>query len=454
MRPTLPCALLPLLAAAGDPAASAFTARLVPADTPLLAQVMHAEELPVAGAIPLGSGIPCAPAERGALRIDPAGSGAWRTVTATAAIDVAIPGSTPRRSVRIRLAPAGGGWTWRMLTQAQFSLGSDALIAVDLNGNGSWNDVGVDGLAWAGQRYAFPFPGPGEAWCTPSQVVTGFTLAADGSGGSASLAPLATTLPSTLPILHGINQERVLLGLTPRPEDSRLSADLQKHCAWMRINDRIDHPEAEGTPGRTAEGHAAGMRSILSAGVPAGRMAWTFMGTFYHRIDVMRPETLAFGVGIDGRYGGIDGRTAMAKRMAITWPILCPAPFQTGVPLRFNGPEMPDPAPGDEHTGYPIIAYFGGGKPTFTAHRLVAVAANGAESAPIDCLSYDHQQGGDVVFNRDHRMLGLLPRDPLAAQTRYRVTMAGTVGGKPWSRTWDFATGDGRAPGQGSGRRR
>ncbi|MBC8034884.1 MAG: alpha-glucosidase C-terminal domain-containing protein, partial [Chitinophagaceae bacterium] len=43
--------------------------------------------------------------------------------------------------------------------------------------------------------------------------------------------------------------------------------------------------------------------------------------TYFHRQDVIRPNTLAFGVGYEGKYGGIDGRTSLAPAAAEQYPV-------------------------------------------------------------------------------------------------------------------------------------
>lgn len=44
--------------------------------------------------------------------------------------------------------------------------------------------------------------------------------------------------------------------------------------------------------------------------------AFSRSSTYFRRQEVIRPETLAFGVGYEGSYGGIDGRSVMGKAPA------------------------------------------------------------------------------------------------------------------------------------------
>src|SRR6185436_14032415 len=82
------------------------------------------------------------------------------------------------------------------------------------------------------------------------------------------------------------------------------------------------------------------------------------VGTYFHRQDVIRPSTMAFGVGAEGAFTGIDGRSNMGQAPAHYWPVLCPVPGQTGVGTNY-GKEAPDACPGDNAAGYPITVYFG-----------------------------------------------------------------------------------------------
>jgi hypothetical protein len=338
-----------------------------------------------------------------------------------------------------------GTWTYRNLTVLAVQIETESLIVVDGNGNGTYNEPHVDGLAMAGAAYGFPLPAPAERWCTPEMELTGLSFGPWGEDAKVSGRPLATRFHEALDVLKGVVAERLKLGLTPRPEDPKLSEALQKHCEYMANNSELTHGEDAGKPGHTPEGKAAGGRSILSNGTLPTLVAARMVSTFFHRIDVIRPDTLAFGVGYAGRYGGIDGRTAMLKGKSgqALWPVLCPAPGQTDVPLVYRT-ESPNATPGDDKAGYPISVQFHTGRLSLTGYKLREAPAAGPvpPSAPsIDCYMLDPKTGASTNMTGFLRCVCIIPKDPLKAKTEYEVTLDVDVDGKPWTRTWRFTTG-------------
>jgi hypothetical protein len=393
--------------------------------------------------------------DKGNLKLDTKGDERFRTITKREVVSFTVKGETDKaRTATLKLEfrkKEDGSWVYRNLTQMTVQIGAEAFVIVDANGNGAYNDARADGMAWHGHTWLFPLPSIAERWCTPTMEITSLDFGTLGENPSAKGRPLATTVPAALPVLKGVNEERVKIGLTPRPEDVKLSAELQKHCVYMQMNNILTHPEEAGKPGYSKEGHEAGMRSILSRGMGAEGVAFGMVGTYFHRQDVIRPHTVAFGVGYEGSFGGIDGRSAMGKAPAHYWPVLCPVPGQRDLPLHY-GKEAPDACPGDAQAGYPITVYFGTSSLKLTSHSLKAVGgAPQAKPAPgaappggaIDCYVYDPQTGVSSDMTRYQQCVCIIPKDPLRANTEYEVSMQVEVGGKPWSKTWRFTTGAG-----------
>jgi hypothetical protein len=281
-------------------------------------------------------------------------------------------------------------------------------------------------------------------------------LGALGETPSVQGKPLATTVPAALAILKGINEERVELGLTPRGEDVKLSADLQKHCKYMAMNNTLTHPEDKGKPGYSEEGHKAGMRSILGQGHSADGVADGMVRTYFHRQDVIRPNTTAFGVGLEGAFSGIDGRSATTKAPETMWPVLCPVPGQSGVGTTY-AKEAPDATPGDTSAGYPVTVYFGTSNLKLkegTLKLLVPGAAQlpaGAKAppgTPVDCYPFDPQTGASADMTKYQSCVALIPKDPLKVNADYEVSITVEVAGKPWTKTWRFNTSVGKPKGR------
>ncbi len=394
--------------------------------------------------------------EKGNLRIDTKAEDKYRTITRREIVSFQVKGDTDKSrtaTLKLEIRKRGDGeWVYRNLTQMTVQIGQEAFVVVDANGNGAYNDPRADGMTWQGHAWLFPLPSMAERWCTPTMEITALEFGSLGESPVAKGRPLATTVPAALPVLKGVNEERVKIGLTPRPEDVKLSAELQKHCVYMQMNNTLTHPETPGRPGYSKEGHEAGMRSILSRGMDAPGIARGMVGTYFHRQDVIRPHTVAFGVGYEGSFGGIDGRSAMGKAPPQYWPVLCPVPGQQNVALHY-GKEAPDACPGDPAARYPITVYFGTGGLKLTSWSLKAVGgapaarpqpgATAAPSGAVDCYVYDSTQGASSDMTGYQQCVCIIPKDPLRANTEYEVMLAVAVGGKSWTKTWRFTTGAG-----------
>jgi hypothetical protein len=219
----------------------------------------------------------------------------------------------------------------------------------------------------------------------------------------------------------------------------------------MARNNVLVHPEEKNKPGYSPEGHEAGQRSILSAGSPADRVAFGMVRTYFHRIDVIRPDMAAFGVGYEGRFGGIDGRSGrLEKAPPALWPVLCPAPGQDQVPLEY-GKEAPDATAGDGAAGFPITVQFNTDRLKLSGCTLRLVSGAGGS---IPCYLFDPNTGAANGMTAFLRCVCAIPRDPLQPSTEYEVKMEIEVDGTPWTRTWRFTTGPAGEPGGRRGGRR
>lgn len=429
----------------------------VPQDSPThyQAQLLGDLERPVGEGVKLKTAyMPATVNDKGALELDVHNDGKTRTLTGKREIvSLTVPSEAEKpKTVTLKLEfhkNEEGVWVYRNMTTLRVQIGTELFVIVDANGNGTYNDPRADGMAWEGHSWLFPLPSEAERWCSATMEFTGLTMGFLGEEAQVRGKPLATTVAAALPVLKGVNEERVEIGLTPRPEDVKLSADLQKHCKYEAMNNVLTHPENPGQAGYTKEGNDAGMRSILSRGTPSEHVAAGMVGTYFHRQDVIRPETTAFGVGYEGNFGGIDGRSNMAKAPPHYWPVLCPVPGQTGVGTNY-GKESPDACPGDNSAGYPITVYFGTPRLKISSYSLKEVGPAAAQTPPnrpipantpsIDCYLLDPTQGASNDFSGFQHCACIIPKDPLKVGIEYEVTLKVDVDGKPWSKTWRFST--------------
>ena len=434
----------------------ALRVQMVPQDAPghWQAQLLGELDRPVGDKIEFGGlTMPAKLNDKGALELDVKNDGKPRTISGKREIvSVALKGSGDKpKTLNAKLEfrkNEDGKWVYRNLTQLHVVIAAEQFVVVDANGNGAYNDAGVDGLVWEGKTWLFPLPAEGDRWCSATMDFTGLQFGPLGESPVIKGKAIMTTVAAALPILKGINEERVEIGLTPRPEDVKLSADLQKHCKYMATNNILTHPEDKGKPGYTEEGNKAGGRSILGQGHSPDGVASGMVHTYFHRQDVIRPGTVAFGVGLEGAFSGIDGRTNLSKVPEHFWPVLCPVPGQGGVGTNF-AKEAPDPIPGDSSAGFPITVYFGTSSLKLKEGTLKMLAPGVAQlppgakappGTPVDCYPFDPQTGASPDMTKYQMSVALIPKDPLKVNVDYEVSMTVDVNGKPWSKTWRFNT--------------
>ncbi|RPH41648.1 MAG: hypothetical protein EHM91_09990, partial [Planctomycetota bacterium] len=230
------CLLLSLLLAAPQDEKT-IKIQVAPQDSPAHYQAQWLGDLdrPVADGLTLGGTVIAAKVtDKGALELDLKNDGKVRTLGKKEIVSVPVQGEGDKpKSMTVKLEfrkREDGTWVYRNLTTLHVQIGAEQFVIVDANGNGSYADAKQDGMAWEGRQWLYPLPGEYERWCSATMEFTGLTLGPVGENASVKAKPLATTVPAALGILKGINEERVEIGLTPRPEDPKLSADLQKHC--------------------------------------------------------------------------------------------------------------------------------------------------------------------------------------------------------------------------------
>lgn len=160
-----------------------------------------------------------------------------------------------------------------------------------------------------------------------------------------------------------------------------------------------------------------------------------WVDSVFHRIPFLRADLLEAGFG-DAGLGPLTVQVLdMAYRDGACNPgriVVYPAPDQTDVPGAFYGNEIPDPAPNAAYPiGYPITA-------TFDRSASVAIQSwqlldgAGRPVAGISLLPDNPEM---------ENSFGFLATAPLSAQTRYTMTLRGTINGVPFHQSWRFRTG-------------
>lgn len=416
------------------------------AKRPFTSQLHASLDIPVGDAIKLrGLNLPARVTAAGALELSLSNNGQWRTVApgTNLAVQLHQPTATGKSSLAIKLAfsrDQAGVWTYRNATPLELKFGKEAYWLVDVNGNGVYNEPQLDGIALAGSVMLWPLPAVNERWASDSTDLGGLSLLPWGEEPRLQGHPLSVPSKQALAMLQDTNHERLRLGLPPRPAAPLLNTALQQHCDYMAKNNRLDHDEQPGTPGYTLAGATAGSRANISSSGPQNFSAGQ-MENLYHRFPHLLPHTIAFGVGVNGRFCGIDARSSMGKWLPEWGPVLCPAPGQEQVPLQFRT-ESPDPMKGDVTAGFPISAIFGTGRLKIVAATLHEVKA-GQLGAVVPCVTFDPVNDAlirEFMPTYGCSLVAMIATDPLQRGTTYEVTWELEVDGEPWTRTYRFST--------------
>lgn len=224
---------------------------------------------------------------------------------------------------------------------------------------------------------------------------------------------------------------------------AELSAGARAHAAYLRAHPERSgawpdaHTESPEHPEWTPHGARAGRNSVIGAGKDIEGAIDGWMGTFFHRLPLLEPGLIGFGVAMDQGVVLLDASSMMtvcAEHAMVAWP---PADAE-GVPRRFQ-PELPNPVPGEDQSawGYPITVQAYARNEGHTPEVTLRLVLDGS-GQEVDChfLSPTAPRFPELVPDN---AFCLIPKGHLRGGTRYRVE-ARELGpdGRAWS--WVFTT--------------
>ncbi|MHC4818333.1 MAG: CAP domain-containing protein [Planctomycetota bacterium] len=305
----------------------------------------------------------------------------------------------------------------------------------DVDGNGKFNDLGVDGWALSKMPYMLPL----EEKTVIGASEFHWDVAEDGSLIRFRIQPLPLNAGQKR-VLIQFNQWRFMNGLPAVTIDQKLSEACNKHCAYMERHG-MTHHEEPGEQGYSEDGAEAGRRSCLGEDGPV-QSVHMFYASFFHRLPFVYPGTRSIGVGSSKRYTAVDG-LSLRDRRPWTYPIIVPAPNSFGHLTHFT-PELPNPVPPElKLPGFPITLTFDTGTITDVRARLRLKHARGKE-VPILVSSPEHPASKKRPQNR--QTICIIPRVPLAPMRTWWVKVTYRLDGADKEHIWTFNTGR-RGPG-------
>ncbi len=329
------------------------------------------------------------------------------------------------------------------------------LLFADIDGNGRFGDVGVDG--WIVDSPVYRAFLPVEATVVLDRTRVSLRFDADGPFVRfrletpdlpkipAGLAPpeLAAAKQQIRDLegaLEDWNRLRLRSGLPPAFLDPDLTRGAMLHAKYM---DRwgMGHDEDATKDGHTDEGTKSGKNSSVGP-APAREEVSFCYGSLYHRLMLFHPDLRNVGIGVGAKFCALDGLSARTPR-PWTWPVLIPAAGNDLVPLGFSG-EKPAPHPDvltslerQYQAGFPITLTFPDTKVTGVEAEL---RVGGFDGAPVEVLVSSPEKPANPAQPMNFRSICLIPLHHLLPTTTYSVRVKYAWDGKEAVRKWSFRT--------------
>jgi hypothetical protein len=329
------------------------------------------------------------------------------------------------------------------------------LLFADIDGNGRFGDVGVDGWIVDSPVYRAFLPIEDSIVLDRTRVTLRFAedgpflqfrletpdLPAVPEGLSAPEAAAARGRIHDLEMaLETWNRLRLRAGLPPAFLDPDLTRAAMLHAQYM---DRwgMGHDEDATKDGHTAEGAKAGKSSSVGPAPAKDEISFCY-GSLYHRLMLFHPDLRRVGIGVGEKFCALDGLSAREPR-PWTWPVLIPSAGNDVVPLGFSG-EKPAPHPDvltslerQYEAGFPITLTFPDTKVTGVDAEL---RVGGPEGALVEALVSSPEKPANPAQPANFRSICIIPLHHLTPATTYSVRVRYKWDGKDGVRRWLFRT--------------
>ena len=255
--------------------------------------------------------------------------------------------------------------------------------------------------------------------------------------------------------LDTVNRYRRLAGLTPVTSSGVIRQAALAHAFYTLFNGALPSIRDLGIHKEEASGQGYTGDNVLSRaqhfgypqrsmaevithrGEPAGAVT-DWIDSVYHRFPLLRADLVELGYG-DAYLGPMSVQVMdMSYREKATGRIIVyPAANQVGVPIAFNGNEIPDPAPNASYPiGYPVTA-------TFDRNSSVTVGGfhlrdpSGTDLPGVTLLPNQPDMENSFAY---------MANVPLKPGTTYTADLTYTLNGKAGHTVWKFTTVPGASP--------
>ena len=275
--------------------------------------------------------------------------------------------------------------------------------------------------------------------------------------------------------VNRLNAFRTLARQRPVTVDPELSEGCIAHARYLVAHHGSAataglgvHAENPALAGFTKFGDLAAHRSVITEygtnlpGLPDRGWPLTaldlWMSTLYHRVPMLDPDLTRIGIGyarneiatawyvvMDVASGrdteGTEGRSS-------TKAVVYPGDGQTDVPRRFGwgSLELPNPLPigyKPENAGYPItVSFLRASSVTDVTAALRRESEESEPSSKPEEIPFWLSTPEQPASNADQQgTICLIAAKRFRERATYRVTVAATVDGRKWEKTWKFTTG-------------
>ena len=302
-----------------------------------------------------------------------------------------------------------------------------------------------------------------------SEVETDWREWAAGRGACAAATgygpPLIPEKPNAAEIagLKRINELRAAAGLPPCEIDAESSLACEAHAHFLNLHGEKfrkwpeAHEEDPALEGFTPRGMRAGLNSVIVFGeTDAADSIDGWIGTFYHRLPLLEPNTRRIGFAVEGDIIVLDMGSLQDPFDDKTMPkyVMWPFKDQKNVPIHFFGNEFPNPveeaAPKDKQRnpdlGYPVsiqIANHIASQLKDGSILVYEVKKKGGKTTELEAPCYFHTIEKPMLKRMEIKTcVCAIPKEHLQPRTTYlvRVTLNFEAGDE--KHEWRFTTGD------------